>query len=180
MKTLRLISLISDDHPGIVDAIAEKIADIGGSWLESRLSKLSGKFAGVIRVSIDSDKVEALETALYELSQQGIWSRVDAVSEGEPKTQTNNKVGYVHLLGPDRKGIVRELSKALVSEQINLSNLETSLSSMPYSGEPLFEATGELEIPNNVDIQAFHDKLYEIGDALALDISFSEKPFDSQ
>lgn len=178
MKTLRLISLISDDHPGIVDAIAEKVADIGGSWLESRLSKLSGKFAGVIRVSIDEDKVEALETALYELSQQGIWSRVDTVNEQEVKNETN-KVAYVHLLGPDRKGIVRELSKALVSEQINLSNLETSLSSMPYSGEPLFEATGELEIPSNVDIQAFHDTLYEIGDALALDISFSEKPFES-
>ncbi len=71
---------------------------------------------------------------------------------------------------------MRELSKALVKSKINLAELETALSSMPYSGDPLFEATGRLEIPSGADLSELHETLDAIADALALDISFSEEP----
>lgn len=178
MNIHRLISVISDDKPGIVDAIAEKIADVNGSWLESRLSKLAGKFAGVIRVTLDEAQAEALEASLATLTDRGIWIKLEPIASSASRSE-NLKIAYVHLLGPDRPGIVRELSKALVKNHINLANLETSISSMPYSGDPLFEASGELEIPANVDLQEFHDTLNSIGDALALDIELSEHPIDT-
>lgn len=178
MNIHRLISVISDDKPGIVDAIAEKIAEVEGSWLESRLSKLAGKFAGVIRVAIDETQADALDSSLASLTERGIWIKSEPIAGSTSRAQ-DLKIAYVHLLGPDRPGIVRELSKALLKNQINVANLETSISSMPYSGDPLFEASGELEIPADVDLQEFHDTLNSIGDALALDIELSEHPIDA-
>lgn len=174
-----LVSVISDDKPGVVGAIAEAISQKGGNWLESRLTQLSGKFAGVIRVSVKRDFLAALEKDLLRLEEKEIWIKIERIKLKD-NTPENQSTAYVHVLGPDRAGIVRELSKALVNQKINLANLETRLSSMPYSGDPLFEATGELEIPNNVDLSSLQDTLEQIADSLALDISLSENAFESQ
>lgn len=173
-----LISVISDDKPGVVEAIAHTLSSCEGSWLESRLSELGGKFAGVIRVSVGSDKIEALEKRLQELSAQQIWIKTERVNAGTSPKQQRTKA-YVHLLGPDRAGIVKEISAALASKAINVSSLETSVSSMAYSGDPLFEARGQLEIPATVDRQHLDDALHAVADTLALDISLSETPFEA-
>ncbi len=168
-----LVSVISDDKPGVVEAIAETISNEGGNWLESRLSQLSGKFAGVIRLSIAPEKTQALEAKLLQLDQKGIWVKCEQIETAQ-QNDAENTSAKIHVLGPDRPGIVKELSTALVAREINLAALETSLSSMPYSGDPLFEASGLLEIPHGTDLSGLHDTLDDIADALALDISFSE------
>ncbi len=45
--TSLVLTFVGDDRPGLVNAISEKIADFGGTWLESRSVRLAGKFAGV-------------------------------------------------------------------------------------------------------------------------------------
>lgn len=172
-----LVSVISDDKPGIIEAIAETISNENGNWLESRLSQLSGKFAGVIRVSIPSEQSSALEAKLLQLKEKDIWVKCEKVAAPSLKDKPS-KAAKIHVLGPDRPGIVRELSKALAKSHINVAELETSLSSMPYSGDPLFEASGQLEIPSDTDLGELHEMLDKIADALALDISFSDSAED--
>ena len=41
-----VLTFVGDDRPGLVNAISEKIAAFGGTWLESRSARLAGKFAG--------------------------------------------------------------------------------------------------------------------------------------
>lgn len=170
-----LLSIISDDKPGIVEAIAETIADAGGNWLESSLSKLAGKFAGIIRVSVAHTEQATLESRLRALETREIWIRIEQVVD-TVAAHPASAAAYVHVLGPDRPGIVKELSHALVINRINLAKLETALSSMPYSGDPLFEAHGELEIPSTIEIDDLRDTLGKIADHLALDISLSDQP----
>lgn len=177
MNSHILVSVISDDKPGVIEAIAGKITELDGNWLESKLSQLAGKFAGVIRVSIASEKRGDLESLLSGLESQGIWVKCELL-EGA-KQDSSSQQAYIHALGPDRSGIVRELSKAFTQRHINVAELETSLSSMPYSGDPLFEARGVLQIPEGSEIADLHNSLDEIADNLALDISLSETPIDA-
>ena len=51
MHTSYVITFIGDDRPGLVEALAKVISGHDGNWLESRLSQLDSKFAGIIRVS---------------------------------------------------------------------------------------------------------------------------------
>ena len=53
MKTYLILTIIGEDKPGIVESLAEVIADHSGNWLESSMSHLAGKFAGILRVGVD-------------------------------------------------------------------------------------------------------------------------------
>ncbi len=163
-----IISVISDDKPGVVKALANAISTQGGNWLESRLSQLAGKFAGVIRVAVDTQEKDSLCQALAGLSAQGIKVVVDSADD-KAITATGKSAAFT-AMGPDRPGIVYEISQAFAHYHINVEELNTHYSSVPYSGEPMFEAEGTLTVPEEADWDRLLDQLDEIGDMLAVDI----------
>ena len=59
-----------------------------------------------------------------------------------------------------------------------MSELETACSSMPWSGEPMFEATGVIQVPKTVDMDALWDQLDTIADELAVDVRLEEPKND--
>ena len=69
MTTYLVLTIIGEDRPGIVESLAEIISDHSGNWLESSMSQLAGKFAGILRVSVKEDKCEALINSLENLSK---------------------------------------------------------------------------------------------------------------
>ncbi len=173
MKRSLVISILTEDKPGIVETLASTINNAGGNWLESRMTHLAGKFAGILQVSVDESNHEALKTALSQLSEKGI--SVIAADVSEQSTETSPKVMSFSLVGNDRPGIIRELSQAFASHSINMDELETDCSSMPWSGEPMFTARGTLEIPEGTNLDALMDQLDSISDNLGVDIELGDK-----
>lgn len=172
MATDLVLTVISDDKPGIVETLAQTIAAHGGNWLESRLSHLAGKFAGILRVSVDTARLDDLRRALQALEAQAI--KVVAEPASAPAHTTPCRHYTFSAIGSDRPGIVREVAQALSSRRINMQHLNTEYSSMPWTGEPLFSASGSLQVPDSVDIDALHDQLDAIADELAIDIKLEE------
>ena len=64
MHTSLLISVIADDRPGLVDSLSAVVNDHGGNWLESNMSRLAGKFAGILRIDVSASDAPRLEAAL--------------------------------------------------------------------------------------------------------------------
>lgn len=64
VQTTFIITFIGDDRPGLVESLSQVISDHNGNWLESRLSQLAGKFAGLISVSVPEESTAALQVAL--------------------------------------------------------------------------------------------------------------------
>ncbi|MCC2101432.1 MAG: amino acid-binding protein, partial [Hyphomicrobiales bacterium] len=58
--TPMVLTLIGDDKPGLVNAASAAVAAHGGTWLESRLARLAGKFAGIVLIAAPEDRAEAL------------------------------------------------------------------------------------------------------------------------
>ena len=50
MSVSLVLTVIGPDRPGLVEALSQSIASHDGNWLESRMAKLSGQFAGIVRV----------------------------------------------------------------------------------------------------------------------------------
>ena len=167
-----IITLISDDKPGIVEQLAKEIRDHHGNWLESQMAQLQGKFAGVIRCSAPATSTDKLLTALRALSTASMHVVAEEVAD-TPVDQSDNlddcNKAHIRFTGPDQEGIVKEITSALAAKQINLRAITTTLSSMPYSGEPLFIAEAEITIPNAVDSDVVFDELIAIADQLGLD-----------
>ncbi|MEH6625155.1 MAG: ACT domain-containing protein [Motiliproteus sp.] len=60
MKTTLILTLIGDDRSGLVELVSQLIADHQGQWLESQFSRLEGKFAGVLQISLPTVQSDAL------------------------------------------------------------------------------------------------------------------------
>lgn len=173
MNRSLVLSILSDDQPGVVETLARTIAAHQGNWLESSMSHLAGKFAGILQISVPADHLPALRQALSELqSQRGI--EVIAAETLDASGDQPLQMLHFALMGNDRPGIVRELAQAFTSHHINLQELETHCTSMPWSGDPMFTAEGVISLPETVDLERLMDELNDIADELGVDIELGE------
>lgn len=172
MNAHYILTVISDDKPGIVKQIANTVSKHGGNWLESRLTQLAGKFAGVIRIAVSEQQSDALRAALAELSAGHIHIDMEAVSGAKPRPPA--RMANFSAAGPDRPGIVFEIAQAFTHYGISVVELATDCSSMPYSGEPLFEAEGTIALPEDTDWEQLIDQLEAIADTLGVDVQLHE------
>ena len=69
MKSYLIVSLIADDKPGLIEDLAVVVSKYSGNWLESNMSQLAGKFAGIVRVSVDDANAEPLAKDLRAVSR---------------------------------------------------------------------------------------------------------------
>jgi glycine cleavage system regulatory protein len=167
VNTQLIITVICDDKPGVVEQLAQTISLHHGNWLESRMSHLAGKFAGILQIAVDEPHKAALREALSALATKGFKI---VVEDALPVTRTECRQFSFTVVGNDRPGIVREIAQAFAARNINMGELETACSSMPWSGEPLFEASGTIEVPKSVNLNDLYDQLDKIADDLAVDI----------
>lgn len=168
MKTSYIITFVVDDRPGLVEQLSSVIESNGGNWHESRLSQLGGKFAGLILVSLPADGGPSLEADLSALAASGISVRVTAT--GEKKAPVPGRDITLTVLGPDRPGIVREISRALVQRQVNVLEMDSQVISAPMSAEMIFSARIEAWIPEAADMNDLADTLDEIANHMTLEI----------
>lgn len=171
METSFIVTFIGDDRPGLVEQLSSAIESSGGNWLESQLSQLGGKFAGLVLVSLDEDAGEALEDTLKGLASSGLSVRVTPAGSAAG-TRPDGEGRRIHLavMGPDRPGIVREIARALATEQVNVIDMESSVSGAPMSGEPLFQARITAEIPANASVETLSEALDAIAEQMTLEI----------
>ncbi len=173
MNAHLLLTVISDDKPGIVRRIADTVTRHQGNWLESRMAQLAGKFVGVIHVSTRSEQSQALQESLNSLQQEFIYVTIEPLSNArEPGPRGRNAT--FTAIGPDRPGIVLEISQAFAEYNINVVQMDTECSSMPYSGEPLFEIRGSLSLPPETDLDLLLSQLDIIADQLGVDVDCEE------
>lgn len=169
MRSL-VLTFIADDKPGLVNLLSKTISAHEGNWLESSLSHLGGKFTGILIVQAPQANIEPLKTALIKLNEQGM--RVFA-EDSNALSETETQRVKLDLIGHDKPGIVREISAALATYQVNVVKLRTEVAPGSMSSELMFKAQGELEVPISADLDEIQDALEAIAGDLMVDITFS-------
>ncbi len=170
MATYLVLTIIGDDKPGLVELLSETIARHSGNWLESNMAHLAGKFAGILRVSVDDLHADALVQDLQRLSSV-LRLVVEKVSMAEPPA--SQRTLRLTLVGNDRPGIIKEISRALAAQHVNVEELTTQCSSAPMSGEPLFNAQALLKVPADLDLHDLQRQLERLADDLIVEINLA-------
>ena len=171
MQTHLVLTVIGRDRPGLVNAVSETVAAGGGNWLDTRMASLAGQFAGILLVEVARDKADALVAALKQLEAQGLRVMIEKSEGGAPARARKLKLD---LLGLDRPGIVREISRLLASRQVSIVELETEQVSGSFSGEAMFKAHAELETPVGLDMNELRDALEGIASELMVDLNLAD------
>ena len=173
MQTSYIVTFIGDDRPGLVEQLSAVIEQNKGNWHESKLSQLGGKFAGLILVSLPADGGPSLESDLAALGTSGISVRVTAsedVASAQKVAPVPGRDIKLTVIGPDRRGIVREISRALAQHQINVLEMDTAVQSAPMSAELIFSARIDAWIPEATNRDKLSASLDEIADNMTLEI----------
>ncbi len=178
MRTQLVLTLIGRDRPGLVEALSTEVAQHGGNWEESRMAQLAGKFAGILRIAIDADRAAGLARALASLEREGL--RVLVEGAEALADSSKGRPAHLVLVGNDREGIVRDLSRALAGRSVNVEELETSCEAAPMGGGSIFRASASLLIPSELSVDALRGALESLADDLMIEISLDVPASDRE
>jgi glycine cleavage system regulatory protein len=167
MKCYLIMTVLGSDRPGLVSSLAETVAKHGGNWLDSRMARLAGQFAGIVRVECPESAVDEL---LAELHAPAAGLSVQAVREAVEEAAKRRTL-VVDVMGNDRPGIVRELTTAIANAGGNVEELTTGLESAPMSGHPMFRARGVISLPENAETETLTTAIENLGEDLTVDVS---------
>ena len=170
-KTL-VLTFIAADRPGLVERLAETVADQGGNWLESRMAHLAEKFAGIAQVEIAEGKVAALESALRALEAEGFHLTVEEAGETAPP---EGPLLNLELVGPDHPGILRDISHCLAEHGVSVEEMETDIRGAPMAGGLLFTAHARVRAPAGLGEDELRHALEALAGALMVDITLREE-----
>ena len=170
MTTYLVLTLIGKDKPGLVEQLAQAISDHSGNWQESSMSQLAGKFAGILRVSVADKDADALVSALQNLST-GLKLVIEKADVED--VVDNQQTVELNLVGNDRPGIIREISRVLANLGINVEELTTECVPAPMTGDILFKANACLKVPQETPLESLQLALEKLADDLIVEIQLN-------
>lgn len=167
-----VLTVIGPDRPGLVGELSALISAHAGNWLESSMSQLAGKFAGIVKIEITPEHAKALQAELAGLAGSIGLKVIAEISA--PQTRAKGRHMHLSLVGHDRIGIVREVSQVLAQHAVNVEKLVTFISSAAMSAEPLFHAQADLSAASTLDPHTLTVALEKISNDLMVDLTMAE------
>lgn len=163
------MTVIGADRPGLVEMVAARVADHGGNWLESRMCRLGGQFAGILRVEVASERRDGLVNALRTLEVDGLRVIIHA-ERGTGTTPVAGALVTVELVGQDRPGILRSVAGVFAAHGVNVEELASERVNAPMGGGVLFQARATIFVPAQVKLAAVRADLEKIAADLMVDL----------
>lgn len=170
MQSTLVMTVIGADRPGLVESVASLVASHGGNWLESRMSRLGGQFAGILRVEVPAEREAALAAALKDLAGKGLSVVIHSDKASAPVAKSELRA--LEIIGQDRPGIVQQITRALAAHGVNVEELETECVSAAMSGETLFKAKAKVLVPASCNVAALKAELEKIASDLIVEVAF--------
>ncbi len=178
MLATLVMTVIGVDRPGLVQMVATRVAENGGNWLESRMCRLGGQFAGILRVEVAPERRDGLVNALRTLEVDGLRVIIHAEGgAGSPSTgpmdagqHPRGALAALELVGQDRPGILRSVSGVFAAHGVNVEELSSERVNAPMDGGVLFQARATVFIPASVKLAAVRADLEKIAADLMVDL----------
>lgn len=170
-----VLTAIGPERPGLVSALAEAVSDHGGNWLTSELARLAGSFAGIVLVEVPADQVDSLTLAVRALGDDGLLDVAVSPAEAISHEDSSRDLMQLQLLGQDRPGIVREISRALAGHGVTILDFSSDIGEAPQAGGRLFKAEASVLVPESVSQDEVRASLEDLAAEMMVDLIMSEE-----
>jgi glycine cleavage system regulatory protein len=167
-----VLTVVADDHPGIVEELSDVLATHDGNWTESSMMTLAGKFAGILLAEVPEERAASFLNVLDSLEAGGM--QIVAQRSEKPARPEGAKEYSIELVGQDHPGIVHDITEVLARLGINVEELETTVQSASMSGESLFVAHARILVPADVSTERLRDEMEELANELMVDIDLED------
>ncbi len=167
MHSVLIVTISGKDRSGLVEQLAELVAEHGGNWEHCRMAHLADRFVGLLQVSVPGETQQDLEAALRTIPGLDVML---SAGELEASVESGRQLFELEVLGGDHPGIVRDVFKALAEAGVNVEELSTSTESAADSGALLFRARARLACPPGVEREAIREELERIAADIMVDV----------
>ena len=178
MKTYLVVTMTCPDRPGVVEQITEAVVKFSANWEDSRMARLGGDFAGIVKIRVAEENVAGLTAALEALADDETTVVVRTAHADAEGIQKECAMMDLRLTGADHEGIVHKVSAYLAGQGINVESMDTILSPAPMSATPLFHMEAVVKVPADLSLVELTDNLTHIGEELGVDIEVVPKGQD--
>lgn len=170
-ESLRVLTAVGADRPGLVSAISKSIHGAGGNIEDSRMAILGGEFALVLLFSGTPDAVERVANAARELARQLDLDLV--IKDTRRHAPAPDRAVYtLSVSGLDHPGIVEAVMGELARREVNVASLETRVVNLPLSGTPNFVLEAELQLPAEASVEELVAALSAVAEREDLEYTF--------
>ncbi|MGD2185345.1 MAG: ACT domain-containing protein [Desulfobacterales bacterium] len=165
-----VVTAVGHDKRGTVEKITDIIVAHHANIEESKMARLGGEFAVIMLLSLSDQNVESIINGFDNLQTQGL----TITSRKTDFSRLQKFKGYVpyeiSVIGADHEGIVNSVASYLASEQINIEEMDTTVTNAPNTGTPLFAMSARVQAPPDLSLSQLRKKLAKVGDELDVDI----------
>lgn len=172
-----IVSAFGKDRPGIVASITEMLYENGCNLEDTRMTILADEFAALLLVSGPerTDLEERISKACRRLERErGISAYVRPVSSEAAERKAPFSTHTLKVEGLDQAGIVYKVSRYLADKEINIANLDSSISSAPESGTAIYSMDLQIQVPEGASLDEFSDGLDQIAADLNVEITIDK------
>lgn len=167
------LALLGQDRTGLVRALATRVAAAEGNWMEARMARLAGQFAGIVLIDVADADAGPLADGLRSLGSDDLRIHITVAGSQGPAA-TRRPALTLSLVGQDRPGIVRDIADAIAAEGVNIEELTTDVATAAFSGESLFRASARLSLPEDAALGRLRSALEALAAELMVDVDLVE------
>jgi glycine cleavage system transcriptional repressor len=167
-----VLTVMSDDHPGIVAAVSNAVESLGGNIDSCSQTVLGGYFTLIMIVSVPAPiEPERLAQQVRgaESSGAGYQVLVRPARDVERSVAEVAERFVISAFGEDQPGIVRRFSQYLASKDINIVDLYGDRKGTQ------FVLIGQVEVPARWDLRMMQADLEQMGQELGFTVKLQHE-----
>jgi glycine cleavage system transcriptional repressor len=171
-----ILSVLGHDRPGIVAAVTAILFELNCNIENVSQTILQTEFSGSFIVTMPQNLcLEDLHERFIEnLTPMELHVHIEPLLKKKVALATRQSEPFVITTkGPDRQGLVAGISEIIAGYGVNITNLQAVFKGGDEPGDNIM--IYEVDIPNNIDQQAFYRDLREKAKSLTLDISIQHR-----
>ncbi len=175
-----VVFVLGPDRPGIIAAASQTLFELGCNLEDVSQTTLQSQFVGIfVAMPGPGSSEEALARALRDrLEPLGLFVHLRPVDETPAPAPAPAEPFVITTVGPDRPGLVAGIAGLLAGHGANITNLKAiargELSRQEYV------TYYEVDVPAQVDRQAFRAALRERARELGLDVNLQHREIFEQ
>jgi glycine cleavage system transcriptional repressor len=174
MKNFTILFLVGKDRPGIVDDVSSFLFERGANIEDSHMAAMGGRFTIMTLFSCSSEQLEIITSELDHLQSFGFEVSLHEADDPGIVPQQAGLPLKLEVVSMDHPGIVQKVVSILHRHNVNISNLDTQITSAPLSGAPLFDLILEASVPAGESIVNVKEELQQLAAEMNLDLSFTK------
>ena len=171
-----VISVLGKDRPGIIARITRVLFDLDFNIEDVSQTIIQGEFSGIFIVSgpeslADQDLTKALAEATVDMDMQCYVKEFSGKNSDWTTCACESYV--ITTRGPDRKGLVAQITSVLAANNVNVTQLQAVFRGGNEPGRNIM--IYEVDVPLDIDQHKLREALNEKARELDLQISIQHK-----